>query len=286
MKSGALRIALIYLAVSLAWIFVSDRMLTVYQHFLSPAWFIIFNNSRRFVFLSVTGYLLYRMIRANEKKLIESERHSRIRDDENRKLGNIITKVNNLIIITDKNNYISWVNKAFEDFTGYTFDEVAGYTPATFFIDGESGIDELSVILGHKKVREAFSTEVNCRKKNGEKFCVHSEYTPLFDDSNVFTGYIGVYNDITGLKQKQIEAGRQIEKLKEVAWLSSHEVRRPLANIIGLTNLMKVTPLMDEKIRILESINRSADELDKIIHVVNSTVGTELENAPPPAPTS
>lgn len=286
MKSGALRIALIYLAVSLAWIFVSDRMLTVYQHFLSPAWFIIFNNSRRFVFLSVTGYLLYRMIKANEKKLIESERHSRIRDDENRKLGNIITKVNNLIIITDKNNYISWVNKAFEDFTGYTFDEVAGYTPATFFIDGESGIDELSVILGHKKVREAFSTEVNCRKKNGEKFCVHSEYTPLFDDSNVFTGYIGVYNDITGLKQKQIEAGRQIEKLKEVAWLSSHEVRRPLANIIGLTNLMKVTPLMDEKIRILESINRSADELDKIIHVVNSTVGTELENAPPPAPTS
>lgn len=286
MKSGALRIALIYLAVSLAWIFVSDRMLTVYQHFLSPAWFIIFNNSRRFVFLSVTGYLLYRMIKANEKKLIESERHSRIRDDENRKLGNIITKVNNLIIITDKNNYISWVNKAFEDFTGYTFDEVAGYTPATFFIDGESGIDELSVILGHKKVREAFSTEVNCRKKNGEKFCVHSEYTPLFDDSNEFTGYIGVYNDITGLKQKQIEAGRQIEKLKEVAWLSSHEVRRPLANIIGLTNLMKVTPLMDEKIRILESINRSADELDKIIHVVNSTVGTELENAPPPAPTS
>jgi signal transduction histidine kinase len=95
-----------------------------------------------------------------------------------------------------------------------------------------------------------------------------------------------VYNDITGLKQKQIEAGRQIEKLKEVAWLSSHEVRRPLANIIGLTNLMKVTPLMDEKIRILESINRSADELDKIIHIVNSTVGTELENAPPPAPTS
>lgn len=286
MKSGALRIALIYLAVSLAWIFVSDRMLTVYQHILSPEWFMALNNCRRFIFLAVTGYLVYRLIRASEKKLIESQSLSRIKDDENRKLGNIITKVNNLIIITDKNNYISWVNKAFEDFTGYTFDEVAGYTPATFFIDGESGIDELSVILGHKKVREAFSTEVNCRKKNGEKFCVHSEYTPLFDDSNLFTGYIGVYNDITGLKQKQIEAGRQIEKLKEVAWLSSHEVRRPLANIIGLTNLMKVTPLMDEKIRILESINRSADELDKIIHVVNSTVGTELENAPPPAPTS
>lgn len=286
MRLGALRIALIYLAVSLAWIFVSDNMLTVYQHVLSPAWFIALTNVRRLVFLLVTGYMIYRLISASEKKLIESERNSRIRDDENRKLGTILTKVNNLIIITDKNNYISWVNKAFEDFTGYSFEEVAGYTPATFFIDGESGIDELSVILRHKKVREAFATEVNCRKKNGEKFCVHSEYTPLFNDNKEFTGYIGVYNDITGLKQKQIETGRQIEKFKEVAWLSSHEIRRPLANIIGLANLMKVTPLLDEKIRILDSIERSAGELDKIIHTINSAVGTQLEDAPPPAPSS
>lgn len=280
MRSGALRIALIYLAVSLVWVAVSDRMLNVYQHLLSPAGFVIFTSSRRFIFLSVTGYLLYRMIKANERKLIESERHSRIKDDENRKLGHILTEVNNLIIITDQNNYISWVNKAFEDFTGYTFEEVAGYTPATFFIDGESGIDELSVVLASKKARKPFSIEIHCSKKNGEKFCVNSEYTPLFDEKNIFTGYIGVYNDITGLKQKQVEASRQIVKLKEVAWLSSHEVRRPLANIIGLVDLMKATPYMNEKIKILESVNQSAEELDKIVHVINSTIDTELEQTP------
>lgn len=277
MRSGALRIALIYLSVALAWIVISDRMLVVYHRLLSPALFIALNNARRFVFVIVTGFLIYKLIKVNEKKLIESQRLSRSKDDENRKLGNILTKVSNIIIITDENNFISWVNNAFESFTGYKFEEVAGYTPATFFAGEETDIDVLNSIMRSKKALEAFSAEVNCHNKYGVKFWVYGEYTPIFDDKNNFTGYIAVYNDITGLKQKEQETNRQNEKLKEVAWLSSHEIRRPLANIIGLANLMKVSPYMDEKIKILDNINQSAEELDQIVHTINSTIGTGLD---------
>jgi PAS domain S-box-containing protein len=279
MRSGALRIALIYISIAVAWIVVSDKLFVIYHNSLSPSLFLLLTNAKRFVFVSITGYLVYRLILAHEKKQTESEKEAKRNDDEVKKLAHIITRINNIIIITDKNNFITWVNKPFEDFTGYSFEEVAGYTPATFFIDGETDVAVFNSITENKKAMAAFSAEVNCHKKCGDKFWVKAEYTPLFDTGSAFIGYISVYSDITMLKQKEQEAIRQNDKLKEVAWLSSHEIRRPLANIIGLVNLMKMTPYMDEKVKIIDSINKSAEELDKIVHTINSTVGTELEGA-------
>ncbi|HVW14983.1 MAG TPA: PAS domain S-box protein [Mucilaginibacter sp.] len=278
MRPGALRIALIYLLVSLAWIVFSDHMLSVYQHLLSGWAFNIFSNSRRFVFVIVTSFLIYRLVVIDEKKLFKSEREARRRDNEVKRLGRIITKVNNIIIITDKNNFVTWVNQAFVDFTGYKLDEVAGYAAATFFAGEETDMEILSAIQKRKIALESFSVEVQCHKKDGQKFWVHGEYTPLFDDNNEHTGYIAVYNDITETKQKEQEITRQNEKLKEIAWLSSHEIRRPLANIIGLANMMKVSPLMEEKIRILDNVNKSAEELDQIVHAINSKIGDQVKN--------
>ncbi len=282
MRSGALRIALIYLAIALAWIAISDRMLTVYHELLSPSLFILLNNGRRFVFVLVTGFLIYRLILANEKKMFESERQARRKDEEVKRLGKIITKVNNIIIITDQDGFISWVNNAFEDFTGYAFNEVAGYAPATFFAGEETDIDVLTDVLKKKKALEAFSVELHCHNKYNVKFWVYGDYTPLFDDNNEFTGYIAVYNDISWLKTNEREIIRQNDKLKEVAWLSSHEIRRPLANIIGLANMMKVSPYMDEKLKILENLNQSAEELDKIVHTINSTIEEEFRQVEQP----
>ena len=277
MRSGALRIALIYFAFCLAWIVISDQMLHVYQHVLSTSLYELLNNGRRFVFVSVTGYLVYRLVKNHEQKLEENENLARMASNEVNRLGTIITKVNNIVIITDRNNYITWVNKAFERYTGYTFEEVAGYAPATFFAGAETDLQVLNRVLKSKNAHESFATELNCHNKHGVKFWVYGEYTPLFSDHNEFTGYIAVYNDITRLKQKEEETFLQNEKLKEVAWLSSHELRRPLANIIGLSNLMKETTFMSEKELIVESLNQSAGELDKIVHTINLAVGDELE---------
>ncbi|MFI5160909.1 MAG: PAS domain-containing protein [Sphingobacteriales bacterium] len=282
MRSGALRIALIYLSIALAWIAISDRMFVVYHNLLSTSLYHALVDARRYVFILVTGFLIYRLVSAHEKKMIENEKRGRRNDEEVKRLGKIITKVNNIIIITNKDGFIAWVNKSFESFTGYVYDEVAGYAPATFFAGEETDIDVLGDILNKKKALESFSTEINCHDKYGTKFWVYGEYTPLFDDDGEFTGYIAVYNDITGLKQKERETIRQNEKLKEVAWLSSHEIRRPLANIIGLANMMKVSPYMDEKLKILENLNQSAEELDKIVHTINSTIEEQFELAVQP----
>ncbi len=277
MSSGALRIALTYFIFCIAWIVISDQLLGFYHHHLSTSLYNLINNGRRFIFVATTGYLVYRMVKNHEKKLAENEILASLATEEATRLGTIITKINNIVIITDRNNYISWVNKAFERYTGYTFDEVAGYSPATFFAGAETDMQVLNSVLKSKNAHESFATELNCHNKHGVKFWVYGEYTPLFDERNEFNGYIAVYNDSTRLKQKEEETFLQNEKLKEVAWLSSHELRRPLANIIGLANLMKETTFMSEKEMILESLNQSAEELDKIVHTINNAVGEELD---------
>jgi len=282
MRSGALRIVVIYIVAALIWIMLSDRLLFLFHDTLNPGVYLAINSGKGVIFVIATGYFLFKLIKADEAKLIESGKLSAKAGNEVKRLDNIITKVNNIIIVTDQNNFICWVNKAFEGFTGYKLDDIAGYSPATFFAGEETDMDDLADVLSKKKANEAFSIELNCHKKSGEKFWVYGEYTPLFDDKNQFNGYIAVYNDITWLKQKERDLLHQNEKLKEVAWLSSHEVRRPLANIIGLIGMMKLAPFMDEKLKIIDNISKSAAELDKIVHTINSTIETEFEQEEQP----
>ena len=278
MRSGALRIAIIYTIAALVWIAFSDRVLYLFHNSLSPDRYLAINSGKGVFFVLLNTFFMYKLIRLHEWKLVKSIQRSNQADDEIKRLGEILTKVNNLIFITDKKNFITWVNKAFVDFTGYTLEDVSGYTPATFFIGEETDIEVLNTILRKKNSLEAFSTEAHCHKKNGDKFWAYGEYTPLYDDKNEFTGYIAVYNDITWLKDKEQEITSQNEKLRQLAWLSSHELRRPLANIQGLLTLLKISSSPDEKNKILENINRSAEELDQILHAINEKIGNELQD--------
>ena len=278
-RSGALRIALIYVAVALAWVALSDKILYAFSKTINAGIYDVINSGKGFLFILITGYFLYRLIRADEQKLIETTRKTIESRNEAKRLETILAEINNIVVITDQNNQISWVNKAFEDLTGYAFHEVAGYSLATFFVDGDTGIEVLTDILAKKQAFKSFSADVRCRNKTGEKFWVHCEYSPIFNDNGDFTGYMGVYNDITDLKQSVENTTSENVKLREIAWLSSHEVRRHLITIIGLSNLIKETPLIDDKLRILENISQSARELDKIVQVLNQNADPELELA-------
>ncbi|MDB5025970.1 MAG: hypothetical protein JWP78_3725 [Mucilaginibacter sp.] len=278
MRSGPLRIAIFYMLIALTWIALSERVIFLFHNTLNPEIYLWLSSGKGFLFVLITGFFLYRLILIDKKKLVESNDHQRRSDDELKRLADIVTRVNNMIIITDENNLITWINKAVEDHTGFCLHEIAGKTPANFFIGPKTDKEVINTIMQKKEALEFFVTDVGCYTKKGDAFWVYGEYTPLFGDDHKHSGYIAVYNDITWRKQKEEEITRQNEKLKEVAWLSSHQVRRPVANIMGLANLMNITSDMDERIKILERINCSAKELDEIVHVINSKIANEFEH--------
>ncbi|RYE30217.1 MAG: PAS domain S-box protein, partial [Sphingobacteriaceae bacterium] len=111
-------------------------------------------------------------------------------DDENKRLAEIITKVNNMIIIQDVNNKITWVNKAFESFTGYALYEVTGRYPQEILNGPETNMEISNSIIEAKNKLEHFSYEIINYTKTGVKYWVQIEFTPLFKPDGKPEGYI------------------------------------------------------------------------------------------------
>ncbi len=197
-------------------------------------------------------------------------------DDENKRLADIITKVNNMIIIQDIDGKITWVNKAFETFTGYTLCEVAGKKFPEVLFGPETDINGSDYLKSSIKELKRFSYEVINYTKQQKKFWVNIEFTPLFNVEGKPEGYISIHTDISIQKEKEEKISRQNEILRNIAWMSSHELRKPVASILGLIELINETTDetdKDESIRMMQTCTKY---LDEIIHKINHRIEQEI----------
>ncbi len=98
-------------------------------------------------------------------------------------------------------------------------------------------------------------------------------YSPVFNEKHEIIGLTVFVTDITERKQNELKIISQNEKLKVIAWQQSHEVRGPVASILGLLNLIKTEDRQTYNPLYLQYLQQSAEQLDKIIHkiVANTT---------------
>lgn len=117
-----------------------------------------------------------------------------------------------------------------------------------------------------------------------QKLWYNIEIHPVINHEDKIVGIAINANEITEQKKNLLYIEEQNEKLIQIAWVNSHDVRRPLASLLGLINLIEETnPSPDEIIKISQLIKESAKELDQVIHkVVEATYDYhQLENETP-----
>lgn len=85
------------------------------------------------------------------------------------------------------------------------------------------------------------------------------KYMPVYDSNR---NIIAVSFNSTNIDQQQ----RQYERLEEIASLYSHEIRRPVATILGLTQLINPHELSSENQEWFKYLRKTTLELDKVIH--------------------
>ncbi|MCH7397195.1 PAS domain S-box protein [Belliella sp. DSM 107340] len=107
-------------------------------------------------------------------------------------------------------------------------------------------------------------------------------FYPVFDEEKNLKGSTLLIKNITASKKHIAKIETQNKRLKEIAWTQSHVVRNPLANLMGLVNLllMEKNNLEPDHLEgFYLNILEEAHKLDLIIRkITNSTEEDEYFN--------
>jgi len=111
------------------------------------------------------------------------------------------------IIITDNlqpDNPIVYCNKAFENISGYSHDEIIGHN-CRFLQSQDRSQPERQFIKDSIKQGKDCRVEIRNYKKNGNLFWNELFISPVKNDDGIITHFIGVQNDITDRKKAEHE---------------------------------------------------------------------------------
>jgi PAS domain S-box-containing protein len=207
---------------------------------------------------------LSRLFPVIERELKEAKiRHkNKIIENENKKLKLAVEQSPVLIIITDPEGYIEYVNPKFEKVTGYTFQEIKNKKPS-ILKTGYTSKNEYNKLWKNILSGKEWKGEFKNKKKNGETYWETAAISPILDENGSIKNFIGIKEDITEkkeLEQKLIHS----EKLSAVGQLAAG-VAHEFNNILGLIRLNAQALLYSDGFNINPELNSEFIESLKTI---------------------
>ncbi len=177
-------------------------------------------------------------------------------------LTTAIEQAAEIVIITDKDGRIQYVNPAFEATTGYSSKEVMGKRPEILKSDrhDEKFYRDVSRKLARGEVwRGNFSN----RKKDGTIYEETATVSPVKDEMGRITNYVSVTRNVTSerMLQKQLLQAQKMEAIGTLAGGIAHDFNNLLQAILGYSELLLIKKGQQDPDRTkLEAIVRAAQD--------------------------
>lgn len=167
------------------------------------------------------------------------------------------------IIITDKDGKIMYANKAAEEITGYSRQEMIGNRPSLW---GKQMPDDFYRNMWHtiKEEKRMFTGELTNKRKNGQLYIAESRISPLFDEQGELYGFVGIERDIT--RQKEIDKAKT-----EFVSIASHQLRTPLTIINWYIEMLETgngLALSDKQKQYLSEIERASRRMIELVNAL------------------
>jgi PAS domain S-box-containing protein len=180
------------------------------------------------------------------------------------------------IVITDPrlpDNPIIYVNEGFRRITGYDNDEVLGRN-CRFMRGSETSATTSAELRSRIGAAQPFSCEIVNYRKNQEPFWNRLYITPVFDDAQTLTHFVGVQLDVTEFKaaeevaeraRVQLASTARFEALAQLASGLAHEINNPTTGMLLLcARIQRFLDGWKDKPPSLDDLSSAAGTLAKI----------------------
>lgn len=161
-------------------------------------------------------------------------------------LAMVASRANAIVMITDTNDIVEWVNDEFTRILGYSADEIIGKNPSV--LRGPNTDPEaVKRIAEKKKSGASFHDEILNYRKDGQEVWLQMHVTPLANDSDEIEYYVAIQEDITESKhtsealrrsQEQLKAAQQQAKIGNWEWEMGSEYlycSEEVCRVLGIT---------------------------------------------------
>jgi len=229
---------------------------------------------------AVTAHVLKlnRKLDQTNRSLEEEFRERRRAEAQMRKLSTALEQSADLVMITDREGVIEYVNPAFERTTGYSRAECIGQKPSILKsgqLSGETYRHMWSTILDGEVFTDVF---VN-RRKDGSLYYEEKSIAPLKNEQQEVTYFVSTGKDITDRvrteerareHEAQIAHASRVSTAGELATALAHELNQPLAAIVnyakgGIRRLRSGASQPDQLQNALDAIAQQGERSGEII---------------------
>ena len=187
-----------------------------------------------------------------------------------RRLSTAVKQSPSIVVITDIDSNIEFVNPKFTELTGYSIPEVLG-KKSNILYSGAQDAAFYSEMWETIESGKVWRGQFHNKKKNGELFWEAASISAILNESGEVINYIKIGEDITQQKISENELNVALEKALESDRLKSaflanmsHEIRTPMNGILGFISL-------------LNQPNLNKDQIDSYSKIINKS-GNRLLN--------
>jgi PAS domain S-box-containing protein len=184
------------------------------------------------------------------------------------RLALVVEQADEIIVVTDKDGVIEYVNPAFEYISGFTADEAIGATPR-IVQSGQHSERYYVAMWNTLNSGKTWYGDFSNRSKRGDIYEVTQSMTPITNAEGEVTGFASVQRDVTQQRkmQNKLEHTDRVDSLGVLAGGIAHDFNNLLTAILGNISLavrkMDASSPSMKHLQAVESASYSASDLCK-----------------------
>ncbi len=186
---------------------------------------------------------------------------------ERMRLMAAVEQLGEVVVITDLNAKIEYVNPAFETVTGYTSEEAIGQN-ISILESGEHDGAFYNAMWETLRRGEAWSGQFINKKKDGEFYTEDATISPVFDATGQTVNYVAVKRDVTQELNLE-EQFRQAQKMQSIGQLVAgiaHDFNNLMQVINGYADIARKRLPSDHEVgENIDQIRKAGDQAKNLV---------------------